>query len=82
MIYQKKKLKKKYKEHVDNYFIENENKFKILKKYNKKYFCPNLFLTLDTRFDLKRIKYFASKIKNVEINKQPKKVIDIFNKLK
>ena len=78
----KKKLQKKYKEHVDNYFIENENKFKIFKKHEKKYFCPNLFLTLDTRFDLNRIKYFASKIKNIEINKQPKKVIDIFNKLK
>jgi spore coat polysaccharide biosynthesis protein SpsF (cytidylyltransferase family) len=78
----KLKLKEKYTEHIDNYFIENQNKFKILTRYNKQYFCPNLFLTLDTKFDLDRIRYFALKIKDIPIIKQPKMAINIFKKFK
>lgn len=75
----KMKLNKKYTEHVDNYFLENKSEFKILNKKNYKHFCPNLFLTLDTEFDYKRIKFYAKKIKNIPIKDQPLKVIKIFN---
>ena len=76
------KLTNKQKEHIDNYFIDNSKKYKILKRYNRKYFCPNLFLTLDTKFDLKRIKYFVNKIKNIQLKKQPEKIIKIFQLMK
>jgi spore coat polysaccharide biosynthesis protein SpsF len=78
----KKKLKKKYTEHVDNYFLDNEDKIQILKKFKKKYYCPNLFLTLDTKFDYKRIKFYANKIKKVPMKNQARKLIKIFNKHK
>ena len=78
----KMKLTKKYSEHVDNYFIENKTKFKVLSRYNKKFFCPNLFLTLDTKFDLTRIEYFAKKIEKIPIRNQPLKLISVYRKLK
>lgn len=76
----KKKLKKKYTEHIDNYFIENPTKFKISENYVKKFFCPNLFLTLDTKFDFERIKFYEEKIRNTPIKHQAKKIINIFKK--
>ena len=80
MKYQKKKLNKKYKEHIDNYFIENPNKFKIYENYIKKFFCPNLFLTLDTKFDYKRIKFYEKKIRNTPLKNQAIKLINIYKK--
>ena len=77
----KKNLSKKYREHIDNYFIENLERFKVLDKYNPKYFCPNLFLTLDTKFDYNRIKFYYKKIKNIGFKKQPEKLISIFKNL-
>jgi spore coat polysaccharide biosynthesis protein SpsF len=76
----KKKLDKKYKEHIDNYFLENPKKFKIYENYLKKFFCPNLFLTLDTKFDYKRIKFYEEKIRNIPLKNQAIKIINIFKK--
>ncbi len=76
----KKKLSKKYKEHIDNYFLDNKKKFKILKKKQEKYYCPNLFLTLDTNFDYKRIKFYANKLKRISLNNQATELIKIYKK--
>jgi len=79
----KRKLNKKYSEHIDNYFLDNDKKFKILKNgIKKKYHCPNLFLTLDTKFDYERIKFYSKKLKKIPLKNQALRLIKIFNKNK
>ena len=52
-----------YKEHVENYILENRKNFKVLlQKSNKSNYLPNLNLTLDYLEDFKRIKYLYNKI--------------------
>ncbi len=52
-----------YKEHVENYILENKKSFKVLLQKSDKFdYLPNLNLTLDYLEDYKRIKYLYNKI--------------------
>ena len=75
---QKNTKRIKYLEHVENYCLDYSTKFKILRpKHPKKYFFPGLKLSLDTYEDLKKIKFYYKKIKNIDITKQPAFLIRI-----
>jgi len=70
-----------YLEHVENYCFDNLKKFKILRpKHQKKYFLPNLKLSLDTLEDFKKIKFYYKKIKKTKKSKQPEYLIKIAKK--
>lgn len=74
--------KKKYLEHIENYCFDHEKKFKILRPiHNKKLFCPELKLSLDTIDDYKIIKYFYLKIIKVKFDMQPYFAVKIFKEI-
>ena len=64
----KKKLSKKYREHLCAYILDNPKIFKIKSiSAEDKYSYPNIKLTLDTYKDFKFIKIFT---KNFILKKQ------------
>lgn len=73
--------KKKYLEHIENYCFDNLRKFKVLKddisKFSK-YYCPDLQLVLDTKNDLKKIKFYINKLNEVPLKEQATKIINLF----
>ncbi len=78
---EKSTKKMKYLEHIENYCFDNLEKFNILKdnisKFSK-FYCPNLKLVLDSNDDLKKIKYYFNKLKNVPLEKQALRLINLF----
>ena len=79
-IFKKAKLLK-YKEHIENYCFDNDNKFKILlSPVNELYKAPKIRITLDTKNDFLKIKKIFNKIKNVKISNQPSLLINLFKK--
>lgn len=72
-----------YREHVENYCFEHPEKFRILyQDAPSELIYPELTLSLDYKEDYERLLVMHSHIRNVDIKKQPVKLLERIKKYK
>ena len=78
-IKQKAKLKK-YKEHIENFCLENKKFFRRYKPKIKIFVAPEINITLDTQNDFIKLKRIYFYLKKFSVKIQPQKLINYYKK--